>query len=86
MDYDLFDYRHADEKPLTLDEAVKKAAALRSSEKMHFHRIVPVDTTLTTFRVESVSREEAYADIRIRVANLFSKVLRRRTTVHARPR
>jgi len=77
MEYDLFDYRHADETPLLLDEAVKKAAAMRATDKAHFHRIVPTDADMTGFRVESVSREQAYADVLERASELVSRILRR---------
>jgi len=77
MEYDLFDYRHSDEVPLSLDEAMKKAAALRSSDKSHFHRIVPTDENMNGFRVESVSREQAYADVISRANEVVNRLLRR---------
>jgi len=77
MEYELFDYKHADEAPLPLDEALRKAAALRTTDKSHFHRIVPVDVNMSGFRIESVSREQAYADIVIRANELVNRFLRR---------
>jgi hypothetical protein len=76
MEYDLFDYRHADETPVPLDEAVKKAAAMRVTDRSHFHRIVPTDADMTGFRVESVSREQAYADILARAGELINRIVR----------
>jgi hypothetical protein len=76
-EYDQFDYRHADESPLPLDEAVKKAAAMRATDKSHFHRIVPTDANMTGYRVESVSRERVYADVLARASDLVNRILRR---------
>jgi hypothetical protein len=75
--YDSFDYKHADEAALSLDEALKKAAALRANDKSHFHRIVPTDSNMNGFRVESVSREQAYADIFVRANARISRFLGR---------
>ena len=80
-DYDLFDYRHADEPSLTLEDAMQKAAALRKVDKTHFHRIVPTDGTMASFRIESVSRDQAFADFVARASDLFGRALRRRRQV-----
>ena len=77
-DYDLFDYRHADEPSLTLEDAMQKAAALRKVDKTHFHRIVPTDGAMTDFRIESVSRDQVFADFVTRASDLFGRALRRR--------
>lgn len=77
-DYDRFDYEHADEPSLTLEEAIRKAAALRRADKTHFHRIMPTDGTMTSFRIDSVSRDQAYADFVARAEELFRSALRRR--------
>jgi hypothetical protein len=76
-DYDVFDYKHADEPSLTLDEALKKAATLRNSDRSHFHRIVATDSALSGFRVASVSREEVYSDMISRAHKLFARFLNR---------
>jgi hypothetical protein len=75
MEYDLFDYRHADETPLPLDEAVKKATTMRATDKAHFHRIVPTDANMTGFRVDSVSKEQAYADVLARASALLNRLM-----------
>jgi len=72
-DYDLFEYRHADEPALALDEAVKRAAQLRSSDAAHFHRIVPVDSDMTSFRVESISRAAVYSELLSRWSELLNR-------------
>ena len=77
-EYDRFDYRYADEPALTLEEVIRKAAKLRKTDKTHFHRIVPTDASMTHFRIESVSREQAYADFIIRASDLRNRALRRR--------
>jgi hypothetical protein len=76
-EYDLFDYRHADEIPLPLDEAIRKASALRAADKSHFQRIVPVDQDGSGFRVEAVSKDQAYADMVARANDLVNRLLRR---------
>jgi hypothetical protein len=60
-----------------LDEAVKKAAVMRATDKSNFHRIVPTDANMTEFRVETVSRERAYADVLARAGELVNRILRR---------
>jgi hypothetical protein len=85
-DYELFDYKHADERPATLEEALKKVATLRDSNKSHFHRIIAIDDTLTKFRVISVSREEAYADVTARANKLRARFLGREWPVKRQQR
>ena len=78
-DYDLFDYKHADEPSLTLDEAVKKAAHLRSSDASHFHRILPTDSDMISFRIESVPREAVYSELLSRWSALLNRFMFRAT-------
>ena len=63
LEYDKFDYKHVDETPLALEEAVRKSQQLRRSDGAHFHRIVPTDGNMTTFRVESVPSSTVYAEM-----------------------
>jgi len=77
-DYDRFDYRHADEPALSLEDAIRKADALRKADRAHFHRILPTDGDMTGFRIESVGRDQVYADFVSRASDLFSRALRRR--------
>lgn len=76
-DYELFDYRHVEDRPLALEEAVKKAASLRATDRSHFHRLIPADSELNTFWVKSVSREEAYAEHANRANSLVIRFLSR---------
>jgi hypothetical protein len=79
-DYDLFNYEESDQ-PLSLGEAMSRAATLRDVDKSRIYRIVPVDSNQSGFRVQIVSREQVYADFlsRIsawlgrRIANLSSR-------------
>lgn len=75
IDYDLFDYKHLDESPLELERAMKKIAQLRSSDPGRFHRIVPTDSTMASFRVESVPREEVYSELLSRWTGLLTKLV-----------
>lgn len=72
-DYDRFEYRHFDDPALALDEAIKIATRLRSSDAVHLHRIVPTDSDLTTYRVESISRDTLYAQMLGRWAELLNR-------------
>lgn len=72
-DYDVFEYKHFDEQGLALEEAVKKASQLRSSDATHFHRIIPTDSDMTSFRVESVSRDSVYSELLNRWAELLNR-------------
>ena len=74
-EYDVFDYKHADEQPMTLDEAVEKAAALRKADRNHFYRIEPVDSAMSGFRVNSVTPEEVYAETASRLRALAARLL-----------
>ena len=73
VEYEGFEYRHFDEKPLTLDEAVKQAKQLRAAEHDSFHRIVPIDAEMTCFRVESLPKSALYADMVVRWATLLNR-------------
>jgi hypothetical protein len=72
-EYETFDYAHFDDLGLSLDEAVKKAAQLRSFDPKHFHRIMPVDSNMSSFRVESVPVDVAYSEAMSRWSALLNK-------------
>jgi hypothetical protein len=61
-DFDRFSYRHFDEQPLTLEEAVKKSQEQKKADPLAAYRVVPTDDQMTGFRIERVSREKLYAD------------------------
>jgi hypothetical protein len=72
-DYDRFEYKHFDEPSLALDEATKAATRLRGSDPTHFHRIVPSDSDMTGFRIESISRDALYTQLLSRWAELLNR-------------
>ena len=72
-DYEKFEYRHFDDPAFPLDEDIKTVTRLRASDLAHLHRIVPVDSDLTTFRVESVSRDTLYTAMLGRWAELLNR-------------
>lgn len=76
-DYDLFDYENSTQ-PLSLDEAIKVAGALRAADKSHGFRIVPTDEKQTGFRVEAVSRERLYADFLAMISTFVNGFLAKR--------
>ena len=76
-DYDRFEYKHFDQPALALDEAVRTAARLRASDAARVHRIVPADSDMTSFHVESISRDTLYAQLVGRWAELFNRFVSR---------
>ena len=74
-EYDLFDYRHADETPLSLEEAVDRATILRLSQPGNFHRIVQTDRQMTGFRVESVSVDSVEGELLARWSRRISEFI-----------
>jgi len=62
-EYDTFDYKHFDEPALSLEEATKKAHELRVTDAGNFHRIVPKDSEMTVFGVETVPIGNVYAEL-----------------------
>jgi hypothetical protein len=78
-DYDLFDYRHADEPSLSLEEARRKVAALRAAGRRTVYRIVPADRDMTGFRIETVSEGQLYADLVAHIFGLLTRITNRRS-------
>jgi hypothetical protein len=76
-DYASFDFKHFDEKPLTLEEASRQAVAKRREHSGNVYRVVPVDPEMSGFRVESVPLEDVYAGFRVRIAERWARLLRR---------
>ena len=75
VEYDTFDYKTIDEAPLSLEDAVKKAAQLRTSDTSHFHRIVPTDPSMISFRVDSIPREAVYSEYLSRWTGLLHRLI-----------
>lgn len=71
-DYDLFNYDESNE-PLSLEEAMNRAASLRSADRLHVYRIIPTDTNQTGFRVQAVSQDEVYANFLSRLSAWLGK-------------
>jgi hypothetical protein len=76
-DYDLFDFKHFDDKPLTLEEACRKAAEMRQDAQGMVYRVTPVDREMTAFRVDAVSLDEVYASFRHRANIRLARLMRR---------
>jgi len=78
-EYDLFENRDYGEKPLSLDEAIRKSASLRAANPRSFYRVVPGDPDLTWFRIEAIPLEQRYAEFLYRIAGIrarFSRLFR----------
>lgn len=58
-EYDSFDCGE-ENKPMRLDEAVRKAAELSRSDQKHFYRVRPVDSAFSGFRIEKVSKADEW--------------------------
>ena len=76
-DYESFSLKDWDSEPLSLDEAIKKAATLRSSGKT-FCRVVPVDSEMSGFRIQVVTPEEVRERFYSRFAAFRAKWLSHR--------
>jgi hypothetical protein len=76
-DYGSFSLRDWDAKPLSLDEAIQKANAVRSGDGRMFCRVLPTDPSMTGFRVEVLSPEQVQADFACRLASFRSRWMRR---------
>ena len=73
VEYDTFEYKHFDEKPLSLPEAMERARALRAAEGNKFYRIIPMDESMVSFRVEPVLQSKVYAEILSRWRSLLNR-------------
>lgn len=71
LDYDKFRYDEATQFPLTLDEAVKKAAELRRNDQSSFYRIEPVNEADNNFVIKKVPVGTVYAEFIARVTKLL---------------
>jgi hypothetical protein len=77
LDYERFEYKHFDEQPLSLEEAIKKAQALKAGDESSVFRVIPLDDELTGFCVEKVDKSELYTSLLSRVTKLWSKLYTR---------
>lgn len=71
VDYARFNYE--DDAPLSLNEAVKKAAALRRKDSTNFYRVELVDEKGTAFTVKKVPAASVYADFIARVSKVMGR-------------
>jgi hypothetical protein len=67
LDYERFSF----DDPLTLDEAVKKAEALRRKDASSFYRVEHTNESRTTFTVKKVPKASVYADFVARALKLL---------------
>jgi hypothetical protein len=62
-DYEVFNYKLADEPVLPLDQAEQKAAELRSHDPLHVYRVVPADPNQSGFVIVQTPINRAYAEL-----------------------
>jgi len=74
-DYEVFDYKSADEPSLGLSEAIEKANRLRREDPSYAFRIVPVDFDQSGFRVVKIPMQEVYGQMWARLTNHLSKYI-----------
>lgn len=72
-EYETFEYRLFEDAPLSLEDAIKKADQLRGADATRFHRVVPTDSNMVLFHVDSVSREHLYAELLSRWSNMLNR-------------
>lgn len=72
-EYDVFEYRHFDEPPMSLEEATRRAAELRLTQKGSFHRVTARDAEMTSFRVDSVPRASVYVEMVARWSTVLNR-------------
>lgn len=79
-DYERFRIDEATNPAMTLDEAVKKAREMRSTDstKANFYRVEPIDQNANAFRVETVPVASVYADFVSRIARIMFRYPGRR--------
>jgi len=77
VDYERFEYKHFDEQPLSLEEAIKQAQSLRARDESSVYRVIPLDDDLTGFRVDKVDKSELYASLLSKITKLWSKLYAR---------
>ena len=73
QEYERFSYDEANLHPLSLEEAVKKAAELRRKDSSNFYRVECADEAHTTFTVKTVPVSFVYADFVARVFKVVSR-------------
>jgi hypothetical protein len=77
LEYERFSLDQADQTPLPLDEAVKKAAELRKSDPANFYRVEYANENHTDFVVLKIEASTVYADFFARMAKLFGRMVLR---------
>ena len=77
QDYEQFSYDDASQRPLTLDEAVKKAAELRRKDSTNFYRVVFADDSHTSFLIKPEPVASVYADFVARVVKRMGRYVGR---------
>ena len=77
VDYDLFEYGDPAETHMGLGDANARVAELRKSQPDQFHKIIPSNSDLTEFHIESVSRDEVELSFKNAIAQRWLKFLTR---------
>ena len=62
-EYDSFDIGRRGRTPVSLDEAIREADAMRKTDPNSVSRVVPANANADSFYVQSVDRETAQAEI-----------------------
>jgi hypothetical protein len=74
-EYEVFEYKEADEPVLSLTEATEKAARLRGENSANAYRVVPANEEHTNFRVVCVPMHKVYGEIWARLYEHFAPYL-----------
>ncbi|HTV83084.1 MAG TPA: hypothetical protein VME18_10570 [Acidobacteriaceae bacterium] len=73
-EYERFSLDQADQNPLPLDEAVKKAAEMRRNDPVNFYRVEYANESQSGFVVNKVEASTVYAEFFARMAKLFGRM------------
>ncbi len=74
-EYDAFDIGRYDRTPLSLDEAIREADAMRKADADSVPRVLPANASSDSFYVESIDRETAQAEMLLRFNALLVRML-----------
>lgn len=75
VSYDLFNLKHYDEDPLTLDEALSKTARMRKENPERIHRVTVANAEGDRFYVDSLSPVELYVKAVSRLSASWARML-----------
>jgi hypothetical protein len=74
-EYEIFEYKHADEPLLTLEQAAEQAARSRRDDTKNMYRVVAANPEGTEFRVIKIPVYQVYGEMWSRICSHFSQYI-----------